>query len=279
MTTTIDHQTVEEDRFDSAHGRPDPTVQTTVEDFSADDLLRLLKGDVFAVRVRGLVSADALAGLRERFVGRDDHGPLATDPQFRRIGHAFSEVGRGEDSAYFDDAAGHRRRLRELASPYPYPADALRILLDEVWPTGATLLTSESRKFFAGVARYQRRGVDLEPHTDDVRRNLPDDGLGIRRQLSANVYLDVPDRGGELEIWDAYPSEGEYRRLSGDRVWGLDRDQVGEPRLRLRPEIGETIIIDPRRVHAVVPSADRPRLTIGLFLGVRDGEQALAVWS
>ncbi|GAA4642380.1 2OG-Fe(II) oxygenase [Gordonia humi] len=269
MTTIIDRRT----------RRSELVTTTTAEEFSADHLLRLLKGDVFAVRVTGLVDAVALDGLRERLVGRDDHGPLATDPQFRRIGQAFSETRDGAESTYFDHAAGHRRDLRARAAPYPYPSDTVRILLDEAWPSGATLLSWHSRKFFVGVARYQQAGVDLEPHTDNLHRNLPDDDLGIRRQLSVNVYLDVPDAGGELEIWDAYPSEDDYRGLSGERVWGIDRADVGEPALTVRPTIGDAIFIDPRRVHAVAPSADRPRVTVGVFIGVRGGDEPLAVWS
>ena len=253
---------------------------TTIQEFSADHLLQLLKGDAYAVRVRDVVAGPALDGLRGRFVGRDDHGPLGTDPQFRRIGYAFSEVAAGEESAYFDAAAEHRKRLRELAAPYAYPTDTIRTLLDEAWPAGTTLLASESRKFFAGVVRYQQAGVDLEPHTDNVQRNLPDeDDLGIRRQLSVNVYLDMPERGGELEIWDSYPSEDDYRALSGERAWGIDRDAVGEPALTVRPQVGEAIFIDPRRVHAVTPSHDRPRVTIGLFIGVRGRDEPLGVWS
>ncbi|MFD4402108.1 2OG-Fe(II) oxygenase [Nocardia sp. NPDC058499] len=253
---------------------------TSIQEFSADHLLQLLKGDVYAVRVRGVVAGPALDGLRGRFVGRDDHGPLGTDPQFRRIGYAFSEVTPGDESTYFQAAPDHLQRLRELAAPYAYPADTIRILLDEAWPAGTVLLTSQSRKFFAGVVRYQQAGVDLEPHTDNVQRNLPEeDLLGIRRQLSVNVYLDMPDRGGELEIWDSYPSEEEYRALSGERVWGVDREAVGAPALTVRPVVGEAIFIDPRRVHAVAPSHDRPRVTIGLFLGVRGRDEPLGVWS
>ncbi|WP_239004008.1 hypothetical protein [Nocardia panacis] len=48
--------------------------------------------------------------------------------------------------------------------------------------------------------------------------------------------------------------------------------------MTITPEIGEAIFIDPRRVHAVRPSADRPRVTVGLFVGVRNNEP-LAVWS
>ncbi|WP_239004009.1 hypothetical protein [Nocardia panacis] len=169
-------------------------VRTTQREFSADDLLRLLKGEVYAVRVRDLLTGENLRALRERFLDRDDHGPLGTDPQFRRIGYAFSETGNAEEQdAYFAAAAGHLEQLRSIAAPYPYPADTLRLLLDEVWPTGATVLSSESRKFFAGVVRYQQAGVDLEPHTDNVERNLPDgQNLGIVRQLSVNVLPRPP---------------------------------------------------------------------------------------
>lgn len=276
MTTTISQRVESPDKAASEH----PLVATaTADDFSADHLLRLLKGDVYAVRISGLIDDAALDGLRTAFVGRGDHGPLATDPQFRRIGYAFSETSPGDESAYFDQAADHRKSVRAAAAPFPYPADTIRILLDEAWPSGTTLLGSESRKFFAGVVRYQREGVDLEPHTDNVARNLPDDDLDIRRQLSVNVYLDVPDGGGELEIWDSYPTEDDYRELSGDRVWGVDRGVVGEPVITIKPVVGEAIFIDPRRVHAVAPSGDRPRVTVGLFVGVRADEQPLAVWS
>ncbi|MFD4367080.1 2OG-Fe(II) oxygenase [Rhodococcus sp. NPDC058521] len=282
MTGTLDGpvEAIGVSTDDPLEERSARVVTTTIREFSADDLLQLLKGDVYAVRVRDVVAGAALDGLRTQFVGRDDHGPLGTDPQFRRIGYAFSEVAVGDEATYFEEAPEHRKHLRELAAPYGYPTDTIRILLDETWPSGTTLLTSESRKFFAGVVRYQQAGVDLEPHTDNVQRNLPDeDILGIRRQLSVNVYLDVPDRGGELEIWDSYPSEGDYRALSGERVWGVDRDAVGEPALTVRPQVGEAIFIDPRRVHAVAPSHDRPRVTVGLFIGVRGQDQPLAVWS
>lgn len=256
-------------------------LDTTRQEFDRTSLTALLNGDVHAVRLADFVRPDALEHLRKAFVGRQDHGPLATDPQFRRIGHAFSETttDSGRDQ-YFAHARANIERLREIAAPYSYPADDLRLLLDEIWPSGASLLRQDGQAFFAGVARYQLAGVDLEPHTDNVSRNLPQDfGVRITRQLSVNVYLDVPDRGGELEIWDDYPDEREYRDRSGDRVYGIDRAQVGAPTLVVTPRIGDAIFIDPRRVHAVAPSQDRPRITIGLFIGVGDPAAALKVWS
>ncbi|MFC9437461.1 2OG-Fe(II) oxygenase [Nocardia sp. NPDC057030] len=256
-------------------------LDTTRQEFDHASLTALLNGDVHAVRLAGFVRPDALDHLRTAFVGRQDHGPLATDPQFRRIGHAFSETGtEAGRTAYFDEARHNIDRLRDIASPYSYPADDIRLLLDEIWPAGASLLRRDGRAFFAGVARYQLAGVDLEPHTDNVSRNLPEDfAIRIVRQLSVNVYLDVPDRGGELQIWDDYPDESEYRDRSGDRVYGIDRAAVGEPALVITPRVGDAIFIDPRRVHAVAPAQDRPRITIGLFIGVSDPAESLKVWS
>ncbi|MFI6169880.1 2OG-Fe(II) oxygenase [Nocardia sp. NPDC051052] len=259
----------------------DRVLDTTRQGFDHEALTALLNGDVHAVRLAGFVRPDALDHLRKAFVGRQDHGPLATDPQFRRIGHAFSETstedGRGQ---YFDEARRNIDRLRAIASPYSYPADDIRLLLDEIWPSGASLLRRDGQAFFAGVARYQLAGVDLEPHTDNVGRNLPEDfAIRIVRQLSVNVYLDVPDEGGQLEIWDDYPEESEYRDRSGDRVYGIDRAAVGDPALVITPQVGDAIFIDPRRVHAVAPSKDRPRITIGLFIGISDPAESLKVWS
>lgn len=261
--------------------RPDDLISTTRTAFAAADLQALLDGEAPAVRITDFLDPRTLAHVRESFVGRTDHGPLATDSRFRRIGYAFSETKDADDrERYFADAIGNLDALRALAAPHLYPADSIRLLLDDAWPTGSTLLRLDGRPFFAGVARYQQGGVDLEPHTDNVSRNLPPElGLHVARQLSVNVYLDVPDAGGELEIWDEYPDENDYRDRIGDRTYGVDRATVGDPSWVVRPKPGEAIFIDPRRIHAVAPSQDRPRITIGLFIGVVTADSPLVVWS
>lgn len=259
----------------------DVLATTSASEFSARHLVDLLKGDCHAVRIPEFLSGAELDGLRERFVGRTDHGPLGTDGQFRRIGYAFSETTSADErTAYFDAARPNIGKLRDIAGPYAYPSDKLRLLLDETWPAGAGLLRDGNRPFFVGVTRYQAGGVDLEPHTDNVARNLPQDfPVTILRQLSVNVYLDMPDVGGELQIWPEYPDEADYQSRSGDRLYGLDRSSVGDPGLVVTPRVGDAIFIDPRRVHAVGPSRDRPRITVGMFVGVPEGDAPLAVWS
>ena len=261
--------------------RPVDLIATTRSAFAATDLQSLLHGDAPAVRITDFLDPTTLAHIRDSFVGRTDHGPLATDARFRRIGHAFAETTDADDrERYFGAAIENLNALRALAAPHVYPADSIRLLLDDVWPTGTTLLRHDGRPFFAGVARYQQGGVDLEPHTDNIDRNLPPElGVAVARQLSVNVYLDVPDAGGELEIWDEYPDESDYRDRIGDRTYGVDRDSVGRPRWVIRPQPGEAIFIDPRRIHAVASSHDRPRITIGLFVGVVSDSSPLVVWS
>ena len=91
--------------------------------------------------------------------------------------------------------------MRTLARPAVTPIDKLRLELDEQFPHGATVARFQGRKMLTGIARITRAAysqiVAEQPHFDA----LPEKYGVLDAQLAANIYLAVPPKGGELEIW------------------------------------------------------------------------------
>lgn len=250
------------------------------ENLQHQDLLSLFRGDAALIVVPGFASAEWIAASIDR-IRATPAGSFNGGEQFKRIGEAFVEVdSEARRDAYHANALAHIAQVRQLFRPYPSPIDELRALVEECWPAGANLLRIDGRPFAAGICRVQQPGVDLEPHTDRLERNLGGrSDFALTGQLSCNVYLRVPRQGGELEIWNHRPREDEYTALRGDRTYGIDRDRLPPADIVVKPAAGDLFILNPRFIHAVRPVEDEPRVTLGLFLGKTDSVAPLAYWS
>ncbi|WP_051011299.1 2OG-Fe(II) oxygenase [Bartonella rattaustraliani] len=123
-------------------------------------------------------------------------------------------------------------------------------------------------------------GIDLEPHIDDLEWTLPKDiDFKLKHQLSANIYLQVPEKGGELELWNILPSAQEYEKLKGNRHYGINRHDMPPPAVTLKPELGDLIFLNPPFIHAVRPVADADRITASAFIGIEADDKSLVYWS
>ena len=257
------------------------TIDVDELTFVAEDIMRLCGGEVLALRMRNFVPSAVIERAREHLFQHPDRGSLGHAAEFTRLGIAFSEV-RSEKlrNAYHRDALINIRRIRRLFGELASPIDRFRVMLDDAWPAGAHLLSIDDRKCFVGVCRYQEPGVDLAPHIDDLHWTMPEQvAWRLEYQLSANMYLQVPSTGGELEIWRIKPDSHRYAALQGGRSYGVRRDQVPFPDLVIKPEVGDLVIINPRFIHAVRPATEVDRITLSAFIGVKSWSEPLIFWS
>ena len=99
----------------------------------------------------------------------------------------------------------------------------------------------------------------------------------MTEQLGCNIYLRTPETGGELQMWlrEATATEKGIIR----EVEGLDIDVIEPPRLVLKPEEGDMIMMSTRLLHAVRPSEDSHRVSQGTFIGVYGENNPLTYWS
>lgn len=247
------------------------------------DILRLLQREIVAIRIKNYCDKAVCNKISSVIVKSNAYGKYANAPQIGRVGQAFFETQASVNyyNKYFENALDWIKELRDICSPYLSPIDKLRLQLDELWPHGVSLGTIGGRKMFAGLVREFSIGSEAEPHTDSIEWDVEkeEDAQAIVSQLAWNTYLGMPQRGGELVFWDFWPTQVEYDRLRKNNSYGLNTSLLPDPIVRISPEVGEMIIFNPLRVHAVEKITEGSRVSWSCFIGYKGEDCPLIVWS
>lgn len=203
-------------------------------------------------------------------------------PGIGRVGISFFETSNNHEmeKAYFDQALKNINDTRKIFHPHPSPMDRLRLILDEIWPAGSNLDTRNRQKMFVGLCRSLENSREILPHEDVLERDDPSN-LGqppLKVQIAANVYLQVPEKGGELELYPTKHTTELYDALRKNS-YGISRDKLPKPMLTIKPETGDLVIFDANHTHSVAKVEGVVRLTISNFIGYRGDDYPLKVWS
>ncbi len=180
---------------------------------------------------------------------------------------------------YHDAALPAIADVRSMFHPYLAPVDKVRLDLQELWPAGANLLRLRGRACFVGAFRvFQPSTSEFYPHNDAIDQETDAPEIeGVLNQLVANIYLQVPEQGGDLHLWLREPTAAETEIILD--VEGLDPKSVEEPVHVIHPEAGDLIIFSPRMLHAVTPGQGTHRVGAAAFIASKGPAQPLVFWS
>jgi hypothetical protein len=215
-------------------------------------------------------------------VGKSEIGPYANlSDDLRKIGRTLFEstdADRGGSALgmqeYLDAAEGYRRKLSSITSEIgPWPMERIRRdLLDAL---GAEPLRLMDREAFAGLVRVVAHGGQIKPHQDDLAREFPDLPFAATLstpgsvQLAGNLYLQLPDEGGAVRLWNRRLSREELKRMrSPTSDYGIDEKLVGVPVVQYTPQPGDLMFFDSTKLHAVSSSRGKERVSISFFMGI-----------
>jgi len=251
--------------------------------FYVDDLAALMRGQLLAIRRKNYFPVDKCQDLAEKLLGSDLYGRYVNASDIGRVGVAFFECQADEASRkrYEESAVTWIRELRDRCSPFLSPFDRFRLELDEAWTAGAHLSALYNIKMFGGLVRHFDEGSQAEAHQDVLEWDEPGAGAltGIVGQLAWNTYLTVPSKGGTLTLWDESFSEEEYEKRKIPGSYGLRRELLPEAAAVLTPEVGEMILFNSGRVHAVDKIERGSRVTWSAFAGYGSIHDPILIWS
>ncbi|MGK6306769.1 hypothetical protein [Variovorax sp. DT-64] len=107
---------------------------------SHEALQALTRREALIVRIPGFISA-GVCHLIARGLLRHGYDDYLNAPAVGRIGMSFFETGGNREviDQYFATALPNIRLLRNACAPYQCPIDVFRCVVDELWPSGASL--------------------------------------------------------------------------------------------------------------------------------------------
>lgn len=251
-----------------------------------EDITALINDDIFALVIRGYVEEESCkfivgnmlkdSGFFEKYTHE-----LLVDGEIKeeyfgvdRLGVPFNSTYRGDIKAkeiYYTNAKKSIQKLRSYCHGGLSPIDKLRLELDENYIHGASVARFEKQNMLAGIARYtthsQSHSGALQPHFDA----LPEKFESFESQFAANIYLQVPNQGGELEIWDV---EALKPLSTPPNDW---RAMLPESKL-IKPRNGDLILFNCRKPHAVSAFAEGSRVSVQTFIGFKENS-SLKIWN
>ncbi|HTU72725.1 MAG TPA: 2OG-Fe(II) oxygenase [Trebonia sp.] len=230
--------------------------------------------------------AEAMA-IAEQITSRCEITPYANiDESVGRVGQSLYET-LGNDGqtrhdilqSYLESRPAMLDRIRRACAPYEVPLERFYRLIDKFY--GAELATYNGRELFSGIVRVIPSGEDVVPHNDSFSRDVPE--LEIARevdgQFAANIYLRLPDEGGELQLWDLRPSDEELARIPMSEVgYGNDRHYFGQPDVHIRPKPGDLVCFRGNLMHGIARAGTGLRMNMNCFVARRKNG-SLIYWS
>ncbi|MFJ5037021.1 2OG-Fe(II)-dependent halogenase WelO5 family protein [Streptomyces parvulus] len=251
----------------------------TATGFTRHHIADLVAGRCAAVQVPGLFAEAVCGDLVHALSGADfdQYGAERVQPAVMRFGVGVSDYrsdGR-VDAEYWPALDRARAAWDGLSLPMD-PWEEARRSVGADWPGRVGVGRHEGREMGAGVAREAPQGFLV--HYDDSAREFTDQLLEapLLAQLAFNLYLAVPESGGETVIWRHrwHPRDEEFRPQGS---YGFTGDCVRDVEsIEIRAAVGDGLLFDSRNYHAVKPSRGGRRIALGFSVGVAVTGELLA---
>jgi hypothetical protein len=243
---------------------------------NAEVLNLLLSEEVSALRITGFYPTQIAHRLGKWILKHKDravYGQNAVDPNTGEITYTDYHVdrvgfprnsllGESPDSPqwqqYFEKGKEVTDSIRSLTRNR-HPIELLIKQLNGIWQHGAELEKYNGRELTPGIGRVTRPGqktlLEKLPHVDGP--------WPCKLHFGVNVYLYVPGVGGELETFGGPTlSVDEMNEVTVDRDFRKERTDSEF----VKPSVGDLIIVNTRRPHAVKGFSDGKRVSMSSFM-------------
>ena len=233
--------------------------QTLFESDSYDDLIT---GKIPALIVPKILSKTECSSLCDRITNNQ-----TTNGNPRRFGTSLSSH-IYEKSKYFSNAQRSNDSLKKLFAENISPLIAMRNAISTIFQKQLTTAIENGMSYSEAVIRIHDNDDSVHLHRDNSNFEMSDYNVShLKNQLSAILYLQSPEQGGELTIYH--------------KLWNKKDECMREPnfgyssaliedvhKTKILPTEGNMVLLNPKFYHQIESvSGTRSRISIGFFFG------------
>ena len=247
---------------------------------------------IYAIKVPNFISEELCLKLKEYILNakkEDYKHEVVKDGVLHEIFYGVSRVGMPFNKTYTNQtgemrlkyltsAQEYSEKLRLASFPEKSPMETLLEQLNDAWPDKAEIGQLDGRDMSGCICRVTLPKYDLlevRPHCDTLPPDVSFSGEEFEQQLSINIFMAAPEEGGEFLTWAVPPLEPEHIHSENKSVL-LDEDAKSLITIRLK--MGDLVLINTRRPHAVKSFEVGERVSIASFFGYTPGKP-LQFWS
>ena len=184
-----------------------------------------------------------------------------------------------EKSKYFLNSKKSNTYTQNIFSDSHSPLKSMHQIISQTFQKQISTASENEMSYSDCVIRIHNDGDSVHLHRDNCNFEMPDYTVSkYKNQLSAILYLQSPERGGELTVYDKQWNRYDERSRQPD--FGYSFDLVnGVSYTSISPIEGDMVLLNPNFYHKVESvSGHKPRVSVGFFFG-ESSTSKLSCWT
>ena len=184
-----------------------------------------------------------------------------------------------EKSKYFSNSKESNEFIENIFSDVYSPLKVIRQIISETFQKQISIASENKMLYSECVIRIHNDGDSVHLHRDNCNFEMPDYTVSkYKNQLSAILYLQSPERGGELTVYDKQWNRYDERSRQPD--FGYSFDLVTDvSHTSISPIAGSLVLLNPSFYHMVESVYGcKSRVSIGFFFA-ESSKYKLSCWT
>tara|TARA_B100001750_G_scaffold244361_1_gene261510 strand:+ start:369 stop:1124 length:756 start_codon:yes stop_codon:yes gene_type:complete len=184
-----------------------------------------------------------------------------------------------EKSKYFLNSKKSNTFIKNIFSDVHSPLKSMHQTISQTFQKHISTASENKMSYSDCVIRIHNDGDSVHLHRDNCNFEMPDYAVSkYKNQLSAILYLQSPERGGELTIYDK--KWDRYDERSRQPNFGYSFDLVNDvSHTSISPTTGSLVLLNPNFYHNVESVyGNKPRVSIGFFYA-ESSKYELSCWT
>jgi len=184
-----------------------------------------------------------------------------------------------EKSKYFLNSKKSNTYTQNIFSDSHSPLKSMHQIISQTFQKQISTASENEMSYSECVIRIHNDRDSVHLHRDNCNFEMPDYTVSkYKNQLSAILYLQSPESGGELTVYDKQWNRYDERSRQPD--FGYSFDLVnGVSYTSISPIVGNLVLLNPNFYHKVESvSGHKPRVSVGFFFG-ESSTSKLSCWT